>query len=661
MTYAGGVNDLGVLFQYDPATNTYTKKLDFNGTANGSNANGSLMQASDGKLYGMTENGGVNSKGVLFQYDPATSTYAKKFDFDGTVNGSSPRSSLMEASDGKLYGMTSSGGTYSVGVLFQYNPATSSYTKKLDFDGTTNGGYAIGNLMQASDGKLYGMTNQGGANGGGVLFQYDPATSTYAKKLDFNGTANGRFPSGSLMQGSDGKLYGMTSQGGTYIVGVLFQYDPATSIFTKKLDFKGGAVVYGTNPNGSLMRATDGKLYGMTYQGGANYKGVLFQYDPATSIYTKKFDFDGTTNGSYPQGSLMQASDGKLYGMTSSGGTYSVGVLFQYDPATSTYTKKIDFNGGTVAYGTKPYGSLIQASDGKLYGITYQGGVNNKGVLFQYDLATSIYTKKFDFDGTVNGSYPYGSLMQASDGKMYGLTSSGGAHNDGVLFQYDPTTSTCTKKMDFDNTANITGAGPTGSLIQATDGKLYGMTTGGGANSFGVLFQYDLSTSTYTRKLDFNGAANGSYPLGSLMQATDGKLYGMTSDGGANSGTNGGGYGVLFQYDPVTSITQKKLDFNVINGIKPQYTNLIEVSSGVSIGIQEQQINNSFLIYPNPNSGNFIIETEAETLTTITNMLGETILTLQLQKGKNEINLNKQSNGVYFIKTGNSNFKLIKH
>jgi uncharacterized repeat protein (TIGR03803 family) len=214
--------------------------------------------------------------------------------------------------------------------------------------------------------------------------------------------------------------------------------------------------------------------------------------------------------------------------------------------------------------------------------------------------------------------------------------------------------------MDFDNTANITGAGPTGSLIQATDGKLYGMTTGGGANSFGVLFQYDLSTSTYTRKLDFNGAANGSYPLGSLMQATDGKLYGMTSDGGANSGTNGGGYGVLFQYDPVTSITQKKLDFNVINGIKPQYTNLIEVSSGVSIGIQEQQINNSFLIYPNPNSGNFIIETEAETLITITNMLGETILTLQLQKGKNEINLNKQSNGVYFIKTGNLFFKLIK-
>ena len=752
MTSQGGTNNYGVIFQYDPATSIYTKKFDFNSLFNGINPKGSLMQASDGKLYGMTPGGGVYNKGVLFQYDPATSTYAKKLDFNGTVNGSSPQGSLIQGTDGKLYGMTGAGGTYSLGVLFQYDPATSIYTKKLDFNGAANGSNPNGSLMQASDGKLYGMTPQGGANSMGVLFQYDPATSTYTKKLDFNGAANGSYPYGSLIQATDGKLYGMTSGGGVNSVGVLFQYDPTTISYNKKFDFDG--TVNGSSPLGSLMQASDGRLYGMTYDGGASNVGIIFQYDPATSTYTKKIDFNGNgANGLYPWGSLMQASDGKLYGMTNDGGVNNAGVLFQYDLTTSIYNKKIEFNGATN--GRNPYGSLMQASDGKLYGMTKLGGTNNLGVIFQYDLATNTYIKKFDFDGTVNGSNPLGSLIQSSDGKLYGMTYQGGVANFGVLFQFDPATSTYTKKLDFNGTAN--GSNPQGSLMQASDGKLYGMTSQGGISNFGVIFQYDPATGTFTKKIDFNGTANGRNPYGSLMQASDGKLYGMTNQGGASNfgvifqydpvtstytgkldfgGTYNGSYpygslmqastggfygmtssggannkGVLFQYNPnpaaniykildfngatngsspngslmqasdgklygmtyqgggadkgvlfqydLTTYT-KKLDFNGTNGLNPQFTNLIEVSSGISTGIQEQQFSNSFLIFPNPNSGNFIIETEAETLTTITNMLGETILTLQLQKGKNEINLNKQSNGIYFIKTGNLFFKLIK-
>jgi uncharacterized repeat protein (TIGR03803 family) len=575
MTSNGGANNMGVLFQYDPATSTYSKKLDFAGATNGQSPRGSLMQASDGKLYGMTYQGGSNNAGVLFQYDPATSNYTKKLDFAGATNGAYPCGSLMQASDGKLYGMTAFGGSSGNGVLFQYDPATSSYTKKLDFAGATNGAQPAGSLMQASDGKLYGMNQNGGANNVGVLFQYDPATSTYTKKLDF-GTTNGVSPLGSLMEANDGKLYGMTLGGGANNMGVLFQYDAATSSFTKKLDFAGAT--NGANPCGSLMQASDGKLYGLTRNGGTNNVGVLFQYDPATSTYTKNLDFAGAINGSNSEGSPMQASDGKLYGMTRYGGANNVGVLFQYDLATSTYTKKFDFAG--VTNGVNPFGSLMQANDGKLYGMTYQGGSSNTGVLYQYDPATSNYTKKLDFAGATNGANPKGSLIQASDGKFYGMTSGGGANNLGVLFQYDPATSNYTKKLDFAGATN--GANPKGSLMQASDGKLYGMTSTGGTNNMGVLFQYDPATSTYAKTFDFAGATNGTTPAGSLIQASDGKLYGMTYGGGVN------GNGVLFQYDPATSTYIKKLDFDGFTYGSYPNGSLIQASNGKLYGMAFQ-------------------------------------------------------------------------
>jgi len=81
----------------------------------------------------------------------------------------------------------------------------------------------------------------------------------------------------------------------------------------------------------------------MRYQGGTDGAGVIFSYDPSISVYTKLKDFD-YANGGYPSGSLMQASDGKLYGMTDEGGSNGVGVIFSFNPLTSIYTKLKDFD-----------------------------------------------------------------------------------------------------------------------------------------------------------------------------------------------------------------------------------------------------------------------------------------------------------------------------
>ncbi len=124
--------------------------------------------------------------------------------------------------------------------------------------------------------------------------------------------------------------------------------------------------------------------------------------------------------------------------MTAYGGSGGFGIIFSYDPSTSTYTKLKDFD---FTNGANPYGSLLQASNGKLYGMTYNGGINGTGVIFSYDLTSSTYTKLKDFDD-INGATPFGSLIQASDGKLYGMTNAGGSRGLGVIFSYDPLSST---------------------------------------------------------------------------------------------------------------------------------------------------------------------------------------------------------------------------
>src|SRR5215218_5005316 len=119
-------------------------------------------------------------------------------------------------------------------------------------------------------------------------------------------------------------------------------------------------------------------FYGMTAEGGSHSLGTIFSINPSTGNFQNLWNFD-STNGATPRGGLLQAADGKLYGLTSKGGFHNNGALFSYDTATTTLTKMLDFDSSSGAY---PLGSLIQALDGKLYGMTSEGGVFGSGVLF---------------------------------------------------------------------------------------------------------------------------------------------------------------------------------------------------------------------------------------------------------------------------------------
>ncbi|NBP71020.1 MAG: hypothetical protein EBU52_20065, partial [Cytophagia bacterium] len=432
-----------------------------------------------------------------------------------------------------FWGLTGEGGAFNAGTIFKMEPDGTGYTVQHSFAIETPGsrpGFGS-QMLQLANGKMYGVTEYGGLNASGVLYEYNPATNTYIKLYDFV-QATGRNPTGGLALAPNGKLYGMTQAGGSANFGVLFEFDLTTNTYTKKVDFIGA--------NGSFPFActlylhTNGKFYGVTNQGGTSGLGLLFEYDPATNTYTKKIDFAGTANGKYPYTSLMITSTGRVFGTTSQGGTNDSGTLFEYNPTNNTLIKRRDF---TTTDGLYPLAALVEADNGRVYGLAGSGGTNGQGTLFEFNLSTNTFTKKIDFNGT-NGATPYPGFVKAANGKLYGITNGGGPSNVGVVFEYDVVSNTLTKKLDFfldpATGKGLNGMVPTSNFTLSSTGLLYGTTSQGGSAGGGVIFEYNTSTNSYSKKIDFNTSPAGVYPYGGLVRAANGKFYGMTQIGGAN-------------------------------------------------------------------------------------------------------------------------------
>lgn len=319
--------------------------------------------------------------------------------------------------------------------------ANAQYTKLIDFDGMVNG--SLPNSPLIFDGTfLYGMTNQGGTKDVGTIFKIKPDGTGYSKLFDFDSIVKGSYPQGSLI--SEGTfLYGMTSGGGTNDKGTIFKIMPNGTGYVKLLDFDGTS--NGSSPQGSLIY--DGTfLYGMTSQGGTNDMGTIFKIMPNGTGYSKLLDFD-IVKGRYPLGSLIFEGT-FLYGMTSSGGTNDFyGTIFRINPDGTGYFKLLDFDG---INGDAPQGSLI--SDGIfLYGMTAWGGTNGAGNLFKIMLDGAGYSILFDFEEVVSGYYSVGSLF--SDGIfLYGTTKVGGINYMGTIFKYGIVTSINNNNLDEDIT-----------------------------------------------------------------------------------------------------------------------------------------------------------------------------------------------------------------
>src|ERR1035437_6588409 len=312
--------------------------------------------------------------------------------FNPPVTGWQPHyMSLIQGTDGNFYGTTFYGGNEAYcseyqngcGTVFKITSAGTlnalhSFCTQTSCPDCPDGSFPIGGLVEGADGDFYGTTRAGGnltcnaTDGCGTVFKFTPS-GTLTVLHSFNGS-DGEFPQGGLVQATDGNFYGTTYSGGastncTYGCGTVFKITSAGTLNALHSFCTQTSCSDGKYPNGELVQASDGNLYGTAYEGGASNYGTVFKFTSSgtSGTLTVLHSFD-LTDGSYPQGALVQATDGNLYGTTSQGGNVAptAGTIFEITEG-GKFSSLYSFDETTVPH---PAGGLVQATNGSFYGTT---------------------------------------------------------------------------------------------------------------------------------------------------------------------------------------------------------------------------------------------------------------------------------------------------
>jgi uncharacterized repeat protein (TIGR03803 family) len=314
----------------------------------------------------------------------------------------------------------------------------------------------------------------------------------------------------------------------------------------------------GSLPQSVLVQGFDGNFYGTTGSGGTEGVGTVFKVTPEgtlTTLYNFCSDLGNCPDGEFPSGPLAQGSDGNFYGMTFFGGSAKLGTIFKVTPdgtLTTIYNFCSHTNCSPDVSGAGD-GGLMQAASGDFYGIT-GGPANNPGTIFRVTPSGLLKTL-YRFCGLcADGAYPTGTLVQARDGNLYGTTVFGGASNGGTIFEITPD-GALTTLYGFCAQIHCTdGEQPYGGLIEAKDGNFYGTTSSGGTGSGGTVFRI-TPQGTLTTIYNFcatTDCSDGKGPVGSLMQATNGDFYGTTLGGG---GSDRSAVGTIFKITSAGKLT----------------------------------------------------------------------------------------------------------
>jgi uncharacterized repeat protein (TIGR03803 family) len=379
-----------------------------------------------------------------------TGNYKVVYTFTVGTDAAFPVAALTNVG-GTLFGTTEAGGTES-GTVFSLDPITGAIqVYPLPYD--------AGELPQSNlfyfHGILYGTAYQGGGgrckDGCGTVFQANPATGAPHFLYFFPNAGHGIHPKAGLTNVGS-LLYGTTSSGGNVVncpgskkaagCGAVFSLSPSKGIARIVYAFQNGSD--GAIPEARLINV-NGILYGTTASGGAYSAGTIFSFDPATGAEQVLYAFQNNGDGNAPEADLIDV-DGTLYGTASGGGLgCNCGTVFSLNPATGVFKVVYAFKGGPD--GAAPAAGLLKVGQ-KLYGTTYEGGKGSgaDGTLFSIDIATGKEVVLHSFLGNSDGLYPDADLIDVG-GTLYGTTQGGGgsqscydqsSYGCGTVFAYTP-------------------------------------------------------------------------------------------------------------------------------------------------------------------------------------------------------------------------------
>lgn len=369
----------------------------------------------------------------------------------------------------------------------------------------------------------------------------------------FTGQSDGGEPYPGLVADGKGNLYGTTVSGGTEFGGTVFELTPnSNGTWTENALYSFTGVSNpsdGAAPLGGLVLDGKGNLYGTTsVGGGVNFQGTVFELSSGPNgTWSEKVihSFTGGSDGANPDFGLTLDAAGNLYGTTTNGGTLGFGSVFELVPGSNgTWNKRTlhSFTGGND--GSMPTSPLVLDGHGNLYGLTTDGGVHDYGVVFQLTpQSTGPWTEQVvhAFTGSAGGTGSLGAVALDQAGNVY-------AEAFFSVLEFSPATGgTWTSKTLHTFTGGTDGAQPEGGLSLDNAGNLYGMTYTGGLHR-GTVFELSPSTNgTWTEKIlhRFTSGADGAFPEFNYLNVDPkGNVYGTTFQGGSSN------QGIVFEITP---------------------------------------------------------------------------------------------------------------
>jgi uncharacterized repeat protein (TIGR03803 family) len=376
------------------------------------------------------------------------------YGFHGQKDGAYPQSPLIAGPMGSFYGMTSYGGNqhqcvyYShngCGTVFQLTPAgrgrTWTETVLYRFAGGNDGYFPLTGLTVDRSGNLYGATTGTysdclGSGVCGTIFQLSlhGGAWTHAVLHRFTGGADGGAPFSGVVLDGQGNLYGTTCRGGPTGVGTLFKLkrpDDQNGHWTETV--LSGFAAGGNCPSYGLVFDKAGDLFGTTVFGGASDLGTVFELQAPTmpgAQWKESVLYSFGQNTCYPQTNLTFDQKGNLYG-TASGCPYQPPIVFQLAPPAvrgAMWTEAVLHTFTNGSDGGTPDSGVVFDKSGDLFGATENGGVHNRGVIFQLKPRAGTWRENvlYNFLDQSDGGIPGAGPIFGANGALYGTTTAGG-------------------------------------------------------------------------------------------------------------------------------------------------------------------------------------------------------------------------------------------